>query len=156
MGTIHRSDRVRNQTEHGKPLTVIDKRIEDSHRFVGDTRIGVDLLENWAELVSWQRVIRSTKLVRTFVDIRRVSFLAGLSPLLLLAISGRGSFLASRCLLGNLGIGGLDWGLRATRRVSWWVLQQTYCSADLSSGGGGLVANFGWCHWMCWMGAVGA
>lgn len=53
-------------------LTVVDEGVENGHGFVGDTGIGVNLLED-------------------LVDVGRVRLLADLSPLLLLAIGGWGS-----------------------------------------------------------------
>jgi hypothetical protein len=71
---------------------VIDKRVQDGHGTVGDTSIGVHLLEN-------------------LVDVGAVCLLASLGALLLLASSG--SLLASILLLRRLagGGGGLRGGL---------------------------------------------
>lgn len=75
---------------------VIDKGVEDSHRLVRDTRVGVDLLED-------------------LVDVGGVSLLADLSPLLGLLVasstSRRGSgLLASGGLLSDL-LSRLNWSL---------------------------------------------
>lgn len=71
---------------------VVDKRVQDGHGTVGDTSVGVDLLQD-------------------SVDVRRVGLLAGLGALLLVARGG--SLLASILLLRSLGGsgGGLGGGL---------------------------------------------
>ncbi len=77
-------------------LTVVDEGVEDGHRLVGDTSIGVDLLED-------------------LVDVGGVGLLADPLALLLLAVSasgGRGGLLASGSLLSGLSLSGLGWGLR--------------------------------------------
>lgn len=61
---------------------VVDERVQDGHGAVGDTSVGVDLLED-------------------LVNVRRVSLLAGLGALLLVARSG--SLLAGILLLRSLG-----------------------------------------------------
>jgi len=58
---------------------VVDERVQDRHGTVGDTGVGVDLLED-------------------LVDVRRVSLLSGLGALLLVT-GGSGGLLASLLLL---------------------------------------------------------
>jgi hypothetical protein len=71
---------------------IVDEGVEDRHGTVGDTGVGVDLLQD-------------------LVDVRRVSLLASLGALLLLASGG--GLLAGILLLGSLGSGsrGLGGGL---------------------------------------------
>jgi hypothetical protein len=71
---------------------VVDERVQDRHGAVGDTSVGVDLLQD-------------------LVDVRRVGLLAGLGALLLVARGG--GLLAGILLLGSLagGSGSLAGGL---------------------------------------------
>jgi hypothetical protein len=73
-------------------VLTVDEGVQDRHGAVGDTSVGVDLLED-------------------LVDVGGVGLLAGLGPLLL--ITGRGGLLASILLLRSLGSsgGGLGGGL---------------------------------------------
>ena len=104
---------------------IVDKRVQDGHGTVGDTGIGVNLLQDWrfemcqfsfhsfGHIESHQidQCENSGKLSRTSVDVRGVSLLAGLGPLLLVARGGGllASILLLRCLGG--GGGGLGGGL---------------------------------------------
>jgi len=72
---------------------VIHERVQNGHGLVGDTRVRMNLLEY-------------------FVDVRAVSLLPRLSPLLLLVTATRRRSLSPRLL----GLGGLgDWGLGSRR-----------------------------------------
>jgi len=71
---------------------IVDERVQDRHGAVGDTSVGVDLLEN-------------------LVDVRAVGLLAGLARLLLVA-GGSGSLLASFLLLSRSL--SASWGLAAS------------------------------------------
>ena len=62
---------------------VVDEGVKDGHRLVGDTSIGVDLLKDYYKRMSFPRILLNLQDKLTLVDVRGVSLLTGLSPLLL-------------------------------------------------------------------------
>ena len=94
---------------------IVHKRVEDGHCLVGDTRIWVDLLQHYTRSQSeykhlYKKVIPNE---RTFINIRRISLLSGLLPLLLLPIGSRRLGRLLRCFLAlcrfGRGFGGSGW-----------------------------------------------
>ena len=78
---------------------VVDKGVEDGHRLVGDTSVGMDLLKDYMRERRMSTKFGALRLNgRTLVDVRGVSLLAPLPALLLLAVSSS----AARRLRGLL------------------------------------------------------
>ena len=70
---------------------VIDKRVEDGHGLVGDTRVRMHLLENCTRHGDQRRVSGiGPSGGLTLVNVRRVRLLSQLLSLLLFALDGRG------------------------------------------------------------------
>src|SRR5258707_2094682 len=61
---------------------IVDKAVQNSHCFVRDTGIGVDLLED-CQIPSQIESNKEDKSRRTLVDVRAVCFLSGLLSLFL-------------------------------------------------------------------------
>lgn len=93
---------------------VVDEGVEDAHGAVGDTGVGVDLLED-CKGASAHAAQRRETVKLTFVDVAGVGLLPGLGALLLVA-RGSSGLLASLLLLGG-----------------------RLASRGLSAGGGGLL-----------------
>jgi len=85
---------------------IVDERVQDGHGLVGDTSVRVHLLEYCASQGESASCAKKTqgRQKLTLVDVRRVSLLARLLALLLLAVSSWCSLLGRR-LLGCLGLG---------------------------------------------------
>ena len=82
----------------------VDERVQDRHGTVGDTSVGVDLLQDWKTCQKTRSKIAtgfSEMGKQTLVDVRRVSLLARLGALLL--VTRGGSLLAGILLLRGLG-----------------------------------------------------
>lgn len=100
-------------------MLTVDERVQDGHGTVGNTSVGVDLLQDWKTADVSPKVAfgadrdlqrRKTRQL-TLVDVGGVGLLARLGALLLLASGG--GLLAGILLLGSLGGsgGGLGGGL---------------------------------------------
>lgn len=81
---------------------IVYEGVQDSHCFIGDTGVRVDLLQHWSIRTNNQNINKGTRaLAHTLIDIRAVSLPADLLPLLLFTITWRLGLLCS--LLGCLG-----------------------------------------------------
>ena len=77
-GILDHDDKLTRSLGSNAPKDVVNKAIENSHRLVRDTRVGVDLLEDCQIPTKSTRVQkRRSKNERTLVDVRAVGFLSG-------------------------------------------------------------------------------
>jgi hypothetical protein len=142
---------------------VVDERVEDEHGLVGDTSVGVDLLEDLfltkeekGQLPPRRRQVKGE--TAHLVDVGRVGLLAGLALALLVTVSGGG--LLDSLLSGRLASGGLGGGSLTGSGSGLLLLVEKTRQQDAQNGGrkerarrtsavvdlGAMLRSEGWCE----------